>query len=261
MNVDGVFIITLSNQYEKQQKMLDDWKGLDVNFFVVERKNNPKQGCFESHMDVIRMAKEKNMSKILILEDDALPILPMNEIVSRTNNSIEWLDSNDPNWDYFLLGFFPMKSKKTSNKNILNLKCAVLAHSYVVNVKNAKIKKWDGLGQVDEVMFCNAKPTQKSNTYGAYPMMVLQNNEKSSINQFHVIVQDGILHRMGQDNLADISCYVHFINFLVFLILLIFLTPPLCALSAVRDKYPISFLIYLFLYIIFLIIMLCFVFI
>lgn len=253
MNVDGVFIITLSNQFEKQQNILDNWKGININFFVVERNPNPKIGCFESHMDVIRMAKEKGLKRILILEDDAEPLEKTNNIIKKTNNSLNWLEVNDPKWEFFLLGFFPVKSKKTKNKNILNLKCSFLTHAYIVNVKNVDTSKykWNGITQVDEAMFCDKKIGEKSNIYGIVPMLVKQDDTESSINKFHVLIQEQILHRIGQDNVADISCYVNIKRFLIFIGLLLLLTPILIIVSCINYKYPINttFTVFLVLYI------------
>lgn len=264
MNIDAIFVISLSTDIDRQHKFLNNWKGLDIQLFIVERNKDPKKGCFESHMDIIRMAKEKSLKRILILEDDAIPTKPIRDIIEYTNMAIKWMDNNDDKWKYYLLGYFPVKSKRTENSFILNLKCAFLSHAYIANVPNLEVSKWNGV-QVDNVMFCNITnniqmigrinnfKSYKSHIYGARPMLAIQDNGPSTINQAHVAIQDLFLHQVGQDKLSDMSCYVNIISLLVIFFLLFIFTPILIILGVYKNKHPIAFISFLIFYILFII--------
>jgi hypothetical protein len=60
------------------------------------------KGCFLSHKKCIQIAKEKNLKKIIVIEDDCLPLDNFSE---RLENIIKFLESYN-NWDLLIGGGF-----------------------------------------------------------------------------------------------------------------------------------------------------------
>ena len=98
--------------------------------------SNGEIGCILSHVSVWRyLVKEKNIDKIMVLEDDA--VLISNDIYDRINDI--W--RNVPNdWDIILIGFWLHKGNnaKKINQYIYKVKDFVLLHSYIINKKGAE---------------------------------------------------------------------------------------------------------------------------
>lgn len=270
MDVDAIIVISLREAEERRELLKQNWKhdGVKLEFLIVERNPNPKQGCFESHMEVMKMAYAKNYSKVLVLEDDAKPVYNMEKTIRITNRALKWLDKNKPDWKYYLLGYFPIKSSKTDNREILNVKCGFLAHAYIVNMRsNPEIHKWNGV-QVDNVLFCGIKnqaqmlirnKTFKKNgtdIYGAYPMTAIQRAQHSQINEVHLWVQDHFLHKIGQDNMAELSCHFNLYHLLVTFVVFILLTSILIPLSVYNHRFPKFYMTYVFFYILILVLLL-----
>lgn len=264
MDVDAIIVISLREAEERRKILIENWKhnSIKLDFLIVERNKNPKIGCFESHMEVLKMAYAKNYSKVLVLEDDAKPVYNMEKVIRITNRALKWLDKNKPNWKYYLMGYFPIRSSKTDNKEILNIKCGFLAHAYIVNMDNKpEIHKWNGV-QVDNVLFCGIKnqaqmlvrnKTFKQNgtdIYGAFPMTVIQNAKYSQINEIHLWVQEHLLHKVGQDNMAELSCHFNLYHLLVTFTLFVLLTAILIPLSVFNYKFPKFYIAYVIFYII-----------
>ena len=92
------------------------------------RHQNGAIGCFLSYKKCIRIAKEKNMKYIIILEDDCLP---MNNFENRLKNLLSYLESNN-DWDIFLGGV--KKCNKVFNKTRIfdeNLYLSCSFHSFI----------------------------------------------------------------------------------------------------------------------------------
>lgn len=258
MNVDSVVVISVREAEERRKMIREKWScdKIKLKFHIVDRQDNPTKGCFISHIDTLREATQKNMSRVLVLEDDAVPTVSIDYLVEKVNKDIRWLNNNKPDWEYFTLGYFPIKSQKTSNEGILKLQCALLSHAYIANLENIKIPEFSGL-QVDNVLFCNfqdkiRKMNRKSNNYGSYPILVIQEAKDSYINKFHADVQTNLLHIVGQDRMARYSCLANTIGLMVFIIMFIILTSVLVPLYVYKDEYPGTFIGYLVFYILFL---------
>ena len=82
MNIPEIYCINLKIRNEKRNQMKKQFKRrkLNVKFHIVELHQNPKMGCINSHFEIIKKAKEKNLPYVLILEDDTLFIkhVPIN---------------------------------------------------------------------------------------------------------------------------------------------------------------------------------------
>ena len=67
------FCINLKRRKDRKKKMLKQFKKykMDVEFFTAKlHKDGGVKGCLDSHLQVIKMAKEKKLPYVMILEDD-----------------------------------------------------------------------------------------------------------------------------------------------------------------------------------------------
>lgn len=99
-NKDIAYVINLDKRPEKWERVQKDFKDTNIQlerFKAIEHENG-HVGCGESFKALIRMAKEKNMDSILILEDDCKPLKNFDKRWKIIKN---WLDTNKDKWDIF----------------------------------------------------------------------------------------------------------------------------------------------------------------
>ena len=180
MNVDCIYVISLTTA-TKRQELMKTWYPPEakLQFFLVKRAKNPEQGCFESHQNVIKDAKSKGYKRILILEDDAFPRFPWNQIVQKTNEALKQLESTY--WDVLALGYYPFRTYNTNMKNVLKIGTAYGSHAYIANVTNMDIQKWDKIS-TDVSLFW--KRYSKYTSYATYDILFEQKFEESQISKF-----------------------------------------------------------------------------
>jgi len=82
---ENVFVISLVNRQDRRKKVSTELKNQKISFQFYDAiaDENPIYGCTASHINVIKIAKEKKLPYVLIFEDDAqfvrpfkLPVLP-----------------------------------------------------------------------------------------------------------------------------------------------------------------------------------------
>jgi GR25 family glycosyltransferase involved in LPS biosynthesis len=115
--------------------VLDEWnKKLIGGDDKYVRMSDGEVGCCMSHLGVWKKVIEDDLEMCLVIEDDALKIIPNFE------NIIFDLYKNLPeDWDVFLIGFstFNETCKKVS-EDIYKVKDFILAHCYLINKSGAK---------------------------------------------------------------------------------------------------------------------------
>lgn len=166
----------------------------------VKELNNGELGCFLSHVNIWKDAKEKGYKRILILEDDALFCADFHKEFAR-----HWEKTPD-NWELLYLGqwnyddqinggnegggsVFALKHLVwESGKDTQRAKGGVylanrcwLTHAYAVDGK-----AYDKLIEGCQVMYSSvdnvlADVQSKVITYAYYPNLIVQDNTKSSL--------------------------------------------------------------------------------
>ena len=72
---DKIYCINLKTRTDKRKRIEEQAKkfDLEIDFFeAVAKPDNPIRGCLESHLELIKLAKNEKLSKILILEGDCV---------------------------------------------------------------------------------------------------------------------------------------------------------------------------------------------
>lgn len=119
-------IINLRERKDRKLYMKKHLKKIGIDkykFYITKRHQNPVKGCLESHINIIKMAKEKQWNCVWILEDDCVfkqkikdfPIIPpLNK------------------WDMLYPGANVKELLKKEYFNKWNRVCCLTTHSYIV---------------------------------------------------------------------------------------------------------------------------------
>ena len=102
---DEIYCINLERRTDrwKQCKSEFDKIGITdkvIRFNAFDNKENPKKGCYDSHLSVIKLANERKLKNVLIFEDDVAFLKRYDD--RKLNKAIENLDKT--NWEFFYLG-------------------------------------------------------------------------------------------------------------------------------------------------------------
>ncbi len=125
MTLDAVVCISLKSDEQRRQQTLNECNkiNLPVKFHIVER--NPLGGvlgCLESHIQVIKYAKQNNFQNILIIEDDVQFDM---SVLQNTNIVVP------EDWQMFYLGYHVNKGYRYQN-NIMKILSALTTHAYIL---------------------------------------------------------------------------------------------------------------------------------
>ena len=174
--LDGVraICINLKSRKEKKKYMKIQCrrKNIPLKFFVATKHENPKRGCLESHLTVMKEAIADGIKYLLIFEDDVKfkrKVLPLPEVPE--------------DWDMLYLGGTVHRIVNRDNPNWTRVMCWT-THAYIVNLTNQKLvdkimeaDKYDG--EIDR--FYLEHVHKGFNCYMANPMMAIQKQGFSDI--------------------------------------------------------------------------------
>lgn len=175
--------INLKQRTKKRKQMVKQARQqqMKLNFFTAELHQNPKRGCMESHLSVIRAAIRDGHRYLLVLEDDALFI-----------RSLKKLPQAPANWAMLYLGgtvkhVFAREQEINSEKHNIWIRMTCwTTHAYIINLTNQELiqdifnaEKCDENMEIDRyyVDFIH----QKYPCYMIHPMVCVQQNGFSDI--------------------------------------------------------------------------------
>lgn len=218
-DVDKIFIISLKEDVQRRQNLLETLKNVPFELHLVDRDEIPKRGCYNSHRDIIIKSKKEKCKRILIFEDDAKLLYGLDEIIKDTNNFIN--NSSHLEWKFLMLGYFPLSTKNTTQEGILNMLSSSCAHAYIINLENVKTPpKWTGT-MMDMYFFFNKK-TDNNGIYGLFPMAFGQQLKNSNISDFHINAMSFANKIFGGENGVTIMTQkIDIYNLFLFFIFLI----------------------------------------
>ncbi len=128
-----IYVINLEERTDRWEKIQKTFSQFNLIRFNAIKHNKGSIGCFKSHMEIIKMAKDKGLKNVFVIEDDCIPFIPIysyidnkpiqnyteiqkeieSNFASRICKVKEYLDSND-SWDIYLGG-----SNKISHEDII----------------------------------------------------------------------------------------------------------------------------------------------
>jgi len=153
---------------EKQLKS----RSIQSTFFIAEKHNDPKRGCLESHLSVIKEAIKNNVKYLLIFEDDCKFI-----------SGFSTMEEVPKDWDMIYLGGTVHRVLDKEYKGYAKVQCWT-THAYIINLQNEKltqeILKADNYeGEIDRYYLEKIHPN--FNAYMCDPMIAIQKEGFSDI--------------------------------------------------------------------------------
>lgn len=173
-----IVCINLKKRVDKKKLMIKKCKkrNIPIKFYHAELHKNPKRGCLESHLNVIKNAVKQGKKYILILEDDAKFIHPI------TN-----LPNIPKDWHMLYLGGTVHKNfgEAEDAKGWWKVQCWT-THAYIINLQdkdflNDIYKLNDYEEEIDKYYLKHIH--LKYNAYMLDPMPILQEEGYSDIEQ------------------------------------------------------------------------------
>lgn len=184
---DGIFCINLkerTDRWEQAQKEFDKLNIKDsVTHFPALKLDNGALGCRESHLSIIRKAKDNGLKNVLIFEDDVLVI---DDNIKHLNTTIT--DLKDVEWDLFYLGATVdpnIGRLEPYTSNLVKTNFAYTTHAYAVNhsVYDLILKEAPLHPTIDVFYSTYIVPRKKS--FIINPMLCIQQEGYSNIESHH----------------------------------------------------------------------------
>ena len=124
-----IICINLNIRKDKKKWMTSQArrKKFDIKFFTTTKHKNPKKGCLESHLSVIKNGIANGTDHLLILEDDA-----------KFNRSFQPLADVPNDWDMLYFGGTVHRIMDKKNAKWPRIICWT-THAYIVNLTNKKL--------------------------------------------------------------------------------------------------------------------------
>jgi len=172
-----VEVINLKIRSDKRQYIHNQLKShaLEYTLFSAEKHEDPKRGCLESHLTIIKNAIKAGHKYLMICEDDC-------KFIGNIKNMTGPLP---PNWDMIYLGGTVHRVLDKKYSGYARVQCWT-THAYILNLSNdnsefqkALLKLEDYDGEIDRYYLEHIHP--KFNAYMCDPMIAIQKEGYSDI--------------------------------------------------------------------------------
>lgn len=171
--IEGAFYINLDYRTERKEQLENRYKelGISVERFEAIKLNletleNPfndphwhkKMGCTQSHFQCIKLAKDRNLKNVWIMEDDVKFAPSFLQKASKVINELKHVQ-----WDMFFFGGEPNRKTIPFSDNLVRTNGVYGAHSYLVNhtfydkLLNVPIEN-----RISDIIFLNFDESQKT---------------------------------------------------------------------------------------------------
>lgn len=183
---DGIYCINLDERTDRWEQVQKEFIKLgisDVKRFSAVRHEKGSIGCRESHLNVVREAKELGLKNVLIFEDD---VLVLEEHLDKIESSLTEL--NYVEWELFYLGatIDPNVGKLTPvSPTLVHTNFAYTTHAYAINNTMFDFILDQGpIYPIIDVFYCrHIVPRNKS--FIINPMLCIQQESYSDIEKHH----------------------------------------------------------------------------
>jgi glycosyl transferase family 25 len=139
---DAVFYINLESRVDRKHQIENELQNLNLKY---ERFNAIYDsfgivGCTKSHLEVIKIAKERKLKNVLIFEDDFQLLVTNEEFWNQINKFFK----KNIDYDIVMLSYNMMKSEEY-DADLLKVFDAQTASGYIVNenMYDKLIKVWE----------------------------------------------------------------------------------------------------------------------
>ena len=202
---DGIYCINLDSRKDRWEQCLTEFNKLGISD-IVQRYAGIKMkpgiaGCTKSHIELIKLAKERNLNNVLIFEDDFE--IANDEFVDILEKSFEQLNSKGLEYDLLYLGGNARGGELNNliDTNLARLKQCKTTHAYAINSRifDFILNKFENVNWADETNWMNSNDNRLSidiwyinniqclgNSYGTFPCLVDQRISHSDIMGYEI---------------------------------------------------------------------------
>lgn len=178
---DAIYCINLDKRHDRWERVSKSFKNNNIDvirFPAIEHKDG-RIGCIKSHVEILKIAKERNLKNVLIFEDDVVFI---NSVVDNTFEQLP----ND--WETCYIGANLHTNLIKYSDNLFTIKQAFSTHAIAYNntIFDFIINKYDNIEKLDNYadiydvwLSNNIQPRNKS--YIIYPLVAIQEKGYSDI--------------------------------------------------------------------------------
>lgn len=96
-----IYVINLEERTDRLEKIKEIFKDFNLIRINAIKHENGAIGCFLSHIECIKIAKQNNLKNIFVIEDDCIPYYTETNFVNRLCKVKKILDEYE-DWDIFL---------------------------------------------------------------------------------------------------------------------------------------------------------------
>lgn len=128
----SVFYINLDKRKDRKEEIENELNNVDLKYerFDAIPDNFGMVGCTKSHLEVIKIAKERKLNNVLIFEDDFQFLVSKDEFWEEINKFF----SKNINYDVVMLSYNMFKSEDYDD-DLLKVLDVQTASGYIVNEK------------------------------------------------------------------------------------------------------------------------------
>ena len=132
-NIDKIFYINLDKRTDRKEEIENELQRMGLTaerYSAIYTPNSGIVGCGYSHLNVLKLAKEKGYKNVLVLEDDFEFIVSKEEF----NQTIQTFFDTTPEYDVCMLSYIVQQSEDVpNNPNIKRILNGQTASGYIVN--------------------------------------------------------------------------------------------------------------------------------
>jgi mannosyltransferase OCH1-like enzyme len=124
-------VINLKNNVERMERVTKELKKINIECERFDAINNEQGivGCCMSHIECLKLAQKKNLSQIMIWEDDSIFV---EEDITNFSDSIIEFSNKIKKWDVLLLSGVTFRPYKEINRQFIQIYNTQCANAYIV---------------------------------------------------------------------------------------------------------------------------------
>lgn len=193
--LDNHYYINLDHRTDKNEQNIKELRKINIyhpNRFSAIKKDNGAIGCYMSHLEVLKIARNKRLPYVTVFEDDVLFLKPQD-----TLDKLDRIINSGIPWNVIILGGHNHPPYKSINDDCIKVSNCQSTTAYIVKQSyyDTLINHWQkGLQKLIET---NDKPTyaidiywkilqKKDNFLAIIPMDVIQYPGYSDIDKKNV---------------------------------------------------------------------------
>jgi len=178
-----LYIIHLKKNTDRLKLIKKNFNMFNLHIINAIKHSDGWKGCLASHQKCIKLAQQKNLEYIIVLEDDCIPTIHFNENIYKI---IKYLEQNKDSWDIFLGGVtyswvYTNLIKIEKNLNLIKINKGKTTHFMIYNKSSYNFFLNSNIDTPIDKCWWN-----KLNVYTCIPFIAKQHNGYSDIENQNV---------------------------------------------------------------------------